>query len=216
MDVVIAGAHGQIALRLARLLADRGSRVRGLIRNPAHAGEVTTAGAEPIVCDLETADVDLLADAIAGAEALVFAAGAGPGSGAERKATMDLGGASKTIAAALRTGVERYVMISSMGAADPPAEGGDVFGAYLRAKAAADRELAASGLRFTIIRPGRLTNDPGSGRVHAGPSEPRGSIARDDVAAVAAAVLAEPRTAGVTFELVGGETPIADAVAALV
>lgn len=215
MDVVIAGAHGQIALRLARILNKRGDDVRGLIRNPDHEDEVHAAGAEPVMCDLEKFDAPEIAQAIGSADALVFAAGAGPGSGAERKTTMDLDGARKTIEAAQRNGVDRYVMISAMGAASPPAVGGDVFAAYLRAKAAADEALVASGLDFTIVRPGRLTNDLGTGRVHAARSVKPGDISRDDVAAVLAAVLAEPRTAGVTFDVVMGATPIEDAVAAL-
>jgi uncharacterized protein YbjT (DUF2867 family) len=217
VDVVIAGGHGQIALRLARLLSDRGDRVRGLIRNPGQADDLRAVGAEPVICDLEAAEIDEVADLIIGADAIVFAAGAGPGSGAERKHTMDHGGATKTIDAAKRAGVDRYVIISSMGAGNPPPPGeGDVFGEYLRAKAAADADLAASGLAYTIVRPGGLTNDPGTGRVNAGTSVPRGRISRDDVAAVIVAVVDEPRTNGLTFELVGGVTHIADAVAALV
>jgi nucleoside-diphosphate-sugar epimerase len=216
VDVAIAGGHGQIALRLARLLSARSDRVRGLIRNADHADDVRAAGAEPVLCDLEVAAVSEVAELIGGADAIVFAAGAGPGSGAERKRTMDLGGASKTIAAARQTGVDRYVIVSSMGAGNPPPPGeGDVFGDYLRAKAAADAELAASSLQFTIVRPGALTNDPGTGRVQAAPSVPRGSISRDDVAAVIVAVLDDPRTSGLTFELVGGDSPIADALQAL-
>jgi uncharacterized protein YbjT (DUF2867 family) len=215
MEVVVAGGHGQIALRLARLLSERGDQVRGLIRKPDHADDVRAAGAEPVLCDLEAFDADAVAAAVGTADALVFAAGAGPGSGAARKTTMDLAGAIKTIKAAQLYGIDRYVMISAMGAASPPAEGGDAFGAYLRAKAAADQALAASGLAFTIVRPGRLTDEPGTGRVHAAPSVQRGHITRDDVAAVLAAVLAEPGTVGLTFEVVAGDTPIAEALAAL-
>lgn len=190
--------------------------MRGLIRNPDHTDDVRAVGAEPVLCDLEAAEVAGVAELIAGADAIVFAASAGPGSGGARKRTMDHGGASKTIAAAQQTGIGRYVIVSSMGAGNPPPEGeGDVFGEYLRAKADADAELAASGLRFTIVRPGGLTNDPATGRVQAAPSVPRGSISRDDVAAVIVAVLDEPRTSGLTFELVGGDSPIADAVESL-
>ena len=146
MRVVIAGGHGQIALQLVRLLAQRGDEAVGLIRNPDHADDIRDAGGEPLVCDLEAAD-EITLDA----DAVVFAAGAGSGSGAERKWTMDYGGAAKL----MRAGVRRYVIVSAMGAADPPAEGGDVFGEYLRAKAKADQELAASGLDYTIVRPGR-------------------------------------------------------------
>jgi uncharacterized protein YbjT (DUF2867 family) len=216
VDVAIAGGHGQIALRLARLLSARGDRVRGLIRNLDQAPDLHEAGAEPVMCDLETADATAVVDAITGADAIVFAAGAGPGSGAERKHTMDHGGATKTIEAARAAGVNRYVIISSMGADSPPPPGeGDVFGEYLRAKAAADADVAASGLEYTIVRPGGLTTDPGTGRVNAAPSVPRGSIPRDDVAAVLVAVLDDPRTSGLTFELVSGDTPIADALVAL-
>jgi uncharacterized protein YbjT (DUF2867 family) len=211
--VVIAGGHGKIALRLARLLRERGDRVRSLIRNPAHAGDVEAAGGEPVVCDLEQAGEDDVARAIAGARAVVFAAGAGPGSGPERKWTVDYGGAAKLIAAAKANGIERYVMVSSRGA-DPEAPGDDAFAVYLQAKGKADAELRASGLAYTIVRPGRLTDDAGTGRVTAGEDVGDGSISRDDVAAVLAATLHDPGLAGVTFEVVAGATPIEQALAA--
>ena len=207
MDVAVAGGHGQVGLRLLRLLADRGDRARGLIRNPDHAADLEGAGAEPVVCDLE-GDDDVAA-AIAGADAVVFAAGAGPGSGAERKRTMDLGGAVKLIEAAKQNGISRYVIVSSMGADDPPS-GDQVFAVYLQAKAAADQALRESGLEFTIVRPGGLTNDPGTGRIEAAESlGRRGQIPRDDVAATLVAVLDEPATVGKTFEVLSGEEEIA-------
>jgi uncharacterized protein YbjT (DUF2867 family) len=213
MDVAIAGGHGQIALRLERLLADRGDRVRGLIRNPDHAADLEAAGAEPVVCDLE-GDDDVAA-AIAGADAVVFAAGAGPGSGAERKRTLDLGGAVKLIEAAKANRISRYVIVSSMGADDPPS-GDQVFAVYLQAKAAADQALRESGLEFTIVRPGRLTNDRGTGRIEAAESlGRRGEIPRDDVAATLVAVLDEPATVGKTFEILSGEEEIAAALRTL-
>jgi len=215
MDVVIAGGHGQIALRLAPLLHARGDRVRALIRNPDHGADVRAAGAEPVVCDLEHASEDEVAAAVAGADAVVFAAGAGPGSGPERKWTMDHGGAVKLAAAAQAAGVRRYVMVSSMGA-DPDANDSDGgFGVYLKAKGRADADVLASGLDVTIVRPGRLTDDPGTGRVRLGTGVGRGAVPRDDVAAVLAAVLQTPATVGATLELVGGDDPIADAVAAV-
>ena len=214
MLVAIAGGHGKIGLRLTRLLAGRGDEVRGLIRNPAHADDVRAAGAEPVVCDLEADDADL-AGAIDGCDAVVFAAGAGPGSGAERKWTLDFGGAVKLIDAARQNGVDRYLMVSSRGAADPPSEGGGVFGEYLRAKAEADRKLAASGLGFTIVRPGRLTDEPGTGRVSIGEPLESGEVSRDDVAAVLAAALNAARAIGAAFDLVAGDTPIDEALAAL-
>jgi uncharacterized protein YbjT (DUF2867 family) len=211
MLVAIAGGHGQIALRLSRILSGRGDDVRSLIRNPDHAEDVRSAGGDPVVCDLEQADEQEIADAVSGADAVVFAAGAGPGSGAQRKGTMDLGGAVKLIGAATRAGIRRYVMVSSVNA-DPNAPGDDVFSVYLRAKGEADAELAASGLDYTIVRPGRLTNEPGSGRVRLGDDVGSGEVSRDDVAAVLAAVLHEPDTVGRTFELISGDTPIDDAL----
>jgi nucleoside-diphosphate-sugar epimerase len=212
VDVVIAGGHGKIGLRLGRLLAERGDRARGLIRTHEQGDDLTAVGVEPVVCDLE-ADDDVDA-AVDGADAVVFAAGAGAGSEPERKWTMDYGGAAKLIAAAQEKGVPRYVIVSSMGAGNPPS-GDDTFSIYLQAKAKADRELQDSGLEWTIVRPGRLTDDPGTGRIEAGPSVQRGQIPRDDVAATLLAVLDHPNAVGVVFEEVTGETPIKEAVAAL-
>jgi uncharacterized protein YbjT (DUF2867 family) len=211
MVVAIAGGHGQIALRLTHILNERGDAVRSLIRNPEHERDVREAGGDPVVCDLEQQDEHAIAEAVSGADAVVFAAGAGPGSGAERKGTMDLGGAVKLIEAAKRAGIRRYVMVSSMGA-DPNAPGDDVFSVYLRAKGEADAELQASGLEYTIVRPGRLTDDPGNGRVNAGDNLPSGAIPRDDVAAVLAAALHEPDTVGRTFDLISGDTPLDEAL----
>jgi uncharacterized protein YbjT (DUF2867 family) len=212
MLVAIAGGHGKVALHLARALRESGDEVRSLIRRPEHADDVREAGGDPVVCDLEAADAGAVAAAIEGADAVVFAAGAGPGSGSERKETMDYGGAVKLIEAAKSAGVARYVIVSSRGA-DPDAPGDDTFAVYLRAKGKADAELAASGLDHTIVRPGGLTDEPGTGRVRL---VAEGDIPREDVAAMLAAVLHEPRTVGLTFELVGGDVPISDAVAALI
>ena len=210
MKIAIAGGHGKIALQLERLLADRGDAPVGLIRNPDHAGDVRAAGAEPVVCDLESVGPEEVARAVAGADAVVFAAGAGPGSGEARKETMDYGGAVKLIEAAKANGIARYVIVSSMGA-DPDLEG-DGFAAYQRAKGRADRDLAASGLDFTIVRPGGLTDEPATGRVELGEHVERGEIPRADVAAVLATCLLKPATIGRTFEVVGGDTPIDDAL----
>src|SRR3954468_10326698 len=166
MDIVIAGGHGQIALRLARLLSARGKTVRSLIRNPDHSADVEEAGASAVVFDLESGSVDELADVVRGAEAIVFAAGAGPGSGAERKRTVDLGAAVKLIEAARELGVARYVMVSSMGTQDVEHAPG-AMRPYLEAKRDADDALMASGLDWTIVRPGRLTDAPGTGTVDA-------------------------------------------------
>jgi uncharacterized protein YbjT (DUF2867 family) len=213
MDIAIAGGHGQVARRLARRLAARGDRVRALIRNPAHADDVRADGAEPVTCDLEHAGGDAIAAAIAGAGAVVFAAGAGPGSGTERKWTMDRDGAVKLIGAARRAGVERYVMVSSVGAQNPPA-GDDVFSVYLRAKAEADRALMRSDLAWTIVRPGRLTGAPGAGTARIDVDPVRGEVSRDDVAAVLAAVLHEPRSRDLILYVVGGADPVEEALGA--
>jgi nucleoside-diphosphate-sugar epimerase len=218
MKVVIAGGHGKIALHLERLLAQRGDTAVGLIRNPDHATELEGIGAEALVLDLEKAAVDEVIDAVRGADAVVFAAGAGPGSGAARKETVDRDAAILLADAAEAAGVKRYVTISSMGAnAEAPDDAGDpVFVTYLRAKGAADDAVRSRrALDTTIVRPGRLTDDPGTGRVHIADSTGYGAIPREDVAAVLLAVLDTPRTGGHTFELIGGDTPVGDAVAAL-
>ncbi len=204
MQVTIAGAHGQIGRRLTRLLVERGFGVRGLIRNPEHAGDVRADGAEPAVCDLEDAAAEEIAAALGPADAVVFAAGAGPGSGAERKLTMDRDGAIKLMEAAKSRGISRYVIVSSIGAEAPP-EDDDVFSVYLRAKADADRALADSGLDWTVLRPGHLTDHSGDGRVTIGDQPLRGSVSRDDVAETLAAVLAEPRSARRTLYVIDGD-----------
>jgi uncharacterized protein YbjT (DUF2867 family) len=212
MDVVVAGGHGKIGQRLLALLAERDDRARGLIRNPDHAADLERLGAEPVLCDLEREED--VASCVADADAVVFSAGAGPGSGPERKRTVDLGGAVKLIDAAKANDIARYVIVSSIGA-DDPAGGSEQMRPYLEAKAEADERVAASGLDFTIVRPGMLTDDPGTGLVAAGPDLGRAAIPRDDVAATLLAVLSADNTIGKTFVLVGGETPIADAIRAL-
>ncbi|MDG4781477.1 SDR family oxidoreductase [Micromonospora sp. WMMD961] len=215
MRVVIAGGHGKIALLLHRRLAERGDTPVGLIRNPAQAETVRAAGATPVVCDLEHTPVADLTAHLADADAVIFAAGAGPGSGAARKDTVDRAAAALLADAATNAGVRRYLLVSSMGVDDPPAAGtDDVWAAYLRAKRAAEDDLRERDLDWTVLRPGRLTDDPPTATVtltrHAG----RGAISRADVAHVLAVLLDEPRTTGTTLELVAGPTPIADAVRA--
>ncbi|MEV7123345.1 NAD(P)H-binding protein [Kitasatospora griseola] len=217
MRIVIAGGHGRIALRLERLLGARGDEVAGIVRRPEQAGELLAAGAEPVVCDLESATVAEVAGHLEGADAAVFAAGAGAGSGAARKETVDRGACVLFADAAEAAGVRRFVVVSSMGAdREPPAGTDPVFAAYLRAKAAADADVRSRpGLDWTILRPGRLTDEPGTGRVTLAAATGRGEVSRDDVAAVLAALLDEPRTAGLTLELVGGNSPVDEAVSAL-
>jgi uncharacterized protein YbjT (DUF2867 family) len=212
MDVVVVGGHGQVARHLLKLLADRGDRARGVIRNPDHAADLEELGAEAVVCDVEQEE---LTGAVEGADAVVFAAGAGPGSGPERKQTVDLGGAVKLVEACKANGIKRYVMVSSIGAHDPSGADGD-FRVYLQAKHDADEALEGSGLDGTIVRPGSLGTDPGTGKVDISTElGRRGPVQREDVAAVLAEVLVADNTIGKTFELFEGETPIAEAVRAL-
>ena len=220
MRIVLAGAHGQVARRLGRLLSARGDAVTGLVRNPAHADDVRSDGVTPVVLDLERAPVDEVAAALDGAGAVVFAAGAGPGSGSARKDTVDRAAAVLLADAAERSGVPTYLLISSMGvesvAGGATPEGMDeVFVAYLRAKLAADDDvLSRPALHTSVLRPGRLTDDPGTGRVTLAPRAEFAEIPRDDVAAVLVALLDRP-VPGVVLELVTGATPVADAVAAV-
>jgi len=205
MDILVAGGHGQIARRLLKLLAAEGHTARGLIRTPDHEADLRAIGAVPVLGDLENDET--LSAYVKGADAVVFAAGAGPGSGPARKRTVDLGGAVKLADAAVDQGVRRYLMVSSIGAQDPASAG--PMRAYLEAKAEADAYVAATGLDYTIVRPGGLTDEPGTGRVTATRElGNRGYVPRDDVAAVLAACLTTPATVGVTFELFTGDTPI--------
>lgn len=215
MRVVIAGGHGKIALILERLLAHRKDTAVGLIRNPDHIADVEAAGAHAVVVDLEAATVADIAAHVKGADAVVFAAGAGPGSGAARKQTVDCDAAILLADAAETAGVRRYVMVSAIGAdVEAPDDIGDpVFVAYLRAKGAADDAIRVrEALDVTVVRPGHLTDDAGTGRVELSDETGRGDIPRADVAAVLVAVLDSPGTVGQTLELISGDTPIAEAV----
>jgi len=214
MRVVIAGGHGKIALLLERLLAGRDDQAVGLIRNPAQVADVQKAGAEAVVCDLEAASADDVAALLSGAAAVVFAAGAGPGSGAARKDSVDRGASVLMADAAEQAGVRRFVQVSSMGAGQPPRPGtDDVWAAYITAKTAAEEDLRSRDLDWTILRPGHLTDGPATGRIRlAAPPVPAGAIPRADVAAVIAALIDEPGTRRQTLELTGGDSPIAAAV----
>ncbi|ALE75473.1 MULTISPECIES: NAD(P)H-binding protein [unclassified Pseudonocardia] len=218
MDVVIAGGHGKIAMRLAALLAGNGHTVRSIVRNPDHTDEVAATGARPVVADLESATADELAVQLRGAGAVVFAAGAGPGSTAARKETVDRDGATLLADAAAAAGIRRYLLVSSTGVdAEPDPERGEVWAAYIRAKKAAEEAIRADDrLDATILRPGRLTDDPGTGAVLlAPPPVDRDDVTRDDTAAVLAALLTADHTIGSTLELREGDVELAQAVAAL-
>jgi uncharacterized protein YbjT (DUF2867 family) len=214
MRVVVAGGHGKVALLLESVLAERGDTPVGIVRNPAHVADVQQAGAQAVVLDLEAADVEDVAGVVRGADAVVFAAGGGPDSGPARKETVDKGAAILLADAAERAGVRRYVMVSAMGTdrADPDSH--DVFQVYLRAKKAADEDLMARDLDWTVVRPGRLTDAPSTGRVRVGTLGP-GEVTRADVAAVLAEVLLTGATVGKAFDLLAGDRSVDDALAGL-
>ena len=214
MIVLVAGSHGTTGRLLIPPLAQAGHTVRAMVRDPAQAPAVEALGAESLIADLEGD----CGHAAAGCGAIIFAAGAGAGSGTARKETVDYGGAVKLIDAATAHGVRRYVMLSAQRAEDPGSYDGDSesMRAYLFAKSKADEALRASGLDYTIVRPGTLTNQPGAGTVDAAPIiGRRGEIARADVAAVMAATLELGNTVGKTFDLLSGGTPIGEALLAL-
>jgi uncharacterized protein YbjT (DUF2867 family) len=217
MRVVIAGGHGKIARELGRLLAERGDHPIGLVRDPHQRADLLVDGVEPIVLDLERANVDAVAGVLEGADAAVFAAGAGPGSGAARKDTLDRAGAVLLARACEEAGVQRLLQISAMGVKSVrdgavPAGMDDVFVAYLRAKLAAEDDLRRRDLAWTILRPGGLTDDPGTGHVRLAPSVPRGTVPRADVAAVLMEMLGHPGTEGLVLELTRGAVEIPEAV----
>jgi uncharacterized protein YbjT (DUF2867 family) len=213
MDVVVLGGHGKIGLRLLQLLAERGDRARGLVRKREQVADLEAVGAAGVLVDVERED-DITKD-VAGADAVVFAAGAGPGSGPERKRTVDYGGAVKLIAAAKANGISRYLIVSAIGVTRLDRVG-EQMRPYYEAKAEADAALAESGLDYTIVRPGRLTDDPGTGLIEVVDLGRGGnSVPREDVAAVLLESLGADNTIGKAFDLLSGETPIAEAIAAL-
>jgi uncharacterized protein YbjT (DUF2867 family) len=215
MRVVIAGGHGKIALILERLLAQAGHEPIAIIRNPDHRDDVDATGASAVVLDLEEASVTEVGQVLKDADAAVFAAGAGPGSSAARKFTVDRDAAILLADAAEAAGVPRLVVISAINTDrfDPASD--DVFQLYLRAKSEADASVRGRDLDWTIVRPGSLTNEPGTGRIMVGPSVPGGSIPRADVAATIAALLETGAASRTQFELVSGDDPIAEALGSL-
>ncbi|KQO82392.1 NAD-dependent dehydratase [Frigoribacterium sp. Leaf263] len=223
MRIVIAGGHGKIALLLERRLADAGHDPVGIVRNADHTADLEASGARALVLDLEKTDVDTLAGHLDGADAVVFAAGGGGGSGAERKLTIDRDGAILLADAAEKAGVGRYVMVSAIGTddfdparAELPAENDDdVYQVYMRAKSEADSDLRGRDLDWTIVRPGGLTDDAGTGLVTAASTVERGTIPRADVAEIIATALIEGTAVRTQFEVVSGDSTVSDALATI-
>lgn len=212
MKITVVGAHGQISMLLHPILIENGHSVRGIIRKEDQADDLKELGVEPVAADIE--ELEDISDAVGDADAVLFAAGAGPGSGAERKWTVDRDGAIKLIDACIKNGIGRYVIISAMGLDNP--RGNEVFRTYQIAKAEADEALRNSRLKYTIVKPGRLTDEHGTGKVAVGTDLDRGEVPREDVAAVLAKVFEMPETAGMEFDLVSGNQSISDALTKLV
>ena len=213
MKVVIVGGHGKVGLRLGQLLSAAGDQPVGLIRDEAQAGALRLVGVEPSLLDLAGASVEELATAFTGADAVVFSAGAGGKGGPEATNAIDGEGAVKAVDAAVRAGVRRFLMVSVFMDAGRGRQLSDTFENYMRVKRDSDVHLVASGLDWTILRPGTLTDEPGTGRIHLGAAIPYGAVSRDDVAATLAALLDSPGTTGLVLELTEGEAPVAEAVA---
>ena len=184
-------------------------------RNPEHADDLRAVGADPLVFDLENQTAAELAELIKGADALVFAAGAGPDSGPARKMTVDRDGAILLADAAELAGVRRYVVISAMAADDFVVGSEEVFQIYLRAKAEADEIVRTRDLDWTIVRPGGLTNDEATDRVQIADSTGRGQIPRDDVAEIVVRLVVDGTAVRRQFEVISGDTPIPEALGAL-
>ena len=213
--IAIAGGNGQVARQLIHVLRRADHDPVALVRREAYRADLEERGAEVRLLDIEQQDAAAFAAAFEGCGAVVFAAGGGPDGNIERKRTVDLEGSLKSIEGARQAGIERFVQVSAIGVDDPlPADTTDVWRAYVEAKRDADAALRDSGLAWTIIRPGRLTDDPATGKVALGPDVARGDVTRADVAAVLAAVLDAPGSVGQQWDLVNGDVPVDEAVQA--
>jgi len=213
--IAVVGGHGQVARHLLSILHGSGHEPVALVRREEYRAELEALGAEVGLLDIESQGGEAFAAAFGGCDAVVFSAGGGPDGNKERKRTVDLEGSLKSIEGARRAGISRFVQVSAIGVDAPlPDDTGEVWRAYVEAKRDADAALRDSDLDWTIIRPGRLTDDAPTGLVALGPDVPRGEVTRADVAAVLAAVLDEPATIGQQWNLVNGDTPVDEAVRA--
>ena len=214
--VAVVGGNGKIARLLHPLLVARGHAPVALVRREEQRPALEALGAEVRILDIENADVETFAAALAGCDAVVFSAGGGPDGNIARKRSVDLEGSLKSIAAAHRLGIRRFVQVSAINVDQPVAADADeVWAAYVEAKRDADAALRATDLDWTILRPGRLTDDAGTGQVALGRQVARAEVPRADVAAVIAELVATGAAAGVQADLVSGDVPVAEAVAAL-
>src|SRR3954451_11694270 len=211
--IAVVGGHGKIARLLHPLLVDAGHVPVALVRKGDYRSELEGLGAEVRILDIERDDASAFGTAFEGCDAVVFSAGGGPDGNIERKRTVELEGSLKTIEGARSAGIRRIVQVSAIGVDAPlPDDTAPVWKAYVEAKRDSDTALRSSGLDWTILRPGRLTNEPGTGRVLLDRSVPRDDIPRADVASVIVAVLDDDSTIGQQWELVGGGTPVDDAI----
>lgn len=211
--IVIIGGHGKVARLLAPSLVARGDEVTSLIRNPDHTEAVAATGARPLVADVEQLDAAALTDLVVGNDAVVWSAGAGGGDPARTHA-VDQVAAITSMQAAADAGVGRYVMVSYLGSRpDHGVDPSSSFFPYAEAKAAADEHLRGTGLDWTILCPGALTEEPPTGAIEISDAPGAPSVTRADVAAVIAEVLRRPDTIGATIPFNNGDTPIDEALA---
>lgn len=212
--VAIIGGHGKVALHLTKILTGQDHQVSSLFRNPDHSQEVEQAGATPVVADLAELSKEQMAEIFRGHDAVVWSAGSG-GSSPEATYAVDRDAAIRSMDAAKEAAVGRYVMVSYLGAGKDhgvPEDNG--FFHYAEAKAAADEHLRNSELAWTILGPGGLTTDAGTGKIEVSSKPQNDSVPREDVAHVAAVVLGNLGTVDRTIEFTSGDTPIAEAVEA--
>ncbi len=214
--IAVVGGHGQVAQHLHVSLLGAGHQPVALVRKEEQRAELEKLGAEVRLLDIEQQGADAFAAAFEDCSAVVFAAGGGAGGDIDRKRTVDYEGSVKSIAGAKRAGIERFVQVSAIGVDEPlPEDTEPVWRAYVEAKRDADTALRNSSLDWTIIRPGALTDDPPTGQVSLGPDVARGKVSRADVAAVLTAVLDSEAAVHAQWDLVDGQTPVAEAVQAL-
>ena len=214
--IAVVGGHGQIAMLLHPMLVESGNEPVALIRKPEQVADIEGVGAEARMLDIENTDAEGFAKQFEGCDAVVFAAGGGPDGDVARKKSVDLGGSLKSIEGAKLAGITRFVQISAISVDEDPGDDvGEVWEAYVHAKRDADTALRESGLDWTVVRPGGLTDDAATGKVTAAEKVERGEIPRADVADVVRRCLQDPSTIGKQFEVVGGETGIPEALASL-